>query len=98
MLVIIREYEVQPGMQAAFERLHGAEGAWAALFREHAGYVGTELLRGDRTGVYLSIDRWQSEAQYDAFLAGAREQYERIDALGDALTLDERRIGRYTAC
>ena len=98
MLVVIWEYQVRPGMEAAFERLYGAEGEWAVLFRGHAGFVDTELLRGDQAGLYLSIDRWTSEAHYDAFLANAREHYARIDALGDALTLDERRIGRYTSC
>lgn len=98
MFVVIWEYEVRPGMDVAFEKLYGADGEWTALFREHAGFVGTELLRGDRADRYLSIDRWQSEAQYDAFLANARERYAAIDAMGDALTLDERKIGRYTTC
>ena len=98
MLLVIWEYQVRPGMEAGFERLYGADGDWVALFREHEGFVDTELLRGDRPGVYLSIDRWRSETHYDAFLASAHERYARIDALGDAFTLDERRIGRYLTC
>lgn len=97
MLLVIWQYEVRAGMEAAFEQLYGADGEWVALFREYEGFIATELLRGDRPGVYLSIDRWQSEPHYDAFLAIARERYAGIDARGDALTLDERRIGRYTS-
>jgi heme-degrading monooxygenase HmoA len=98
MFVVIWEYEVRPGSEASFEKLYGAEGEWVALFRKHAGFVGTELLRGDRPDTYLSIDRWESEAQYDDFLSTAGDRYARIDAMGDALTLDERRIGRCVTC
>ena len=44
------------------------------------------------------IDRWESETEYVAFLANAASRYADIDAMGDALTAEERRIGRYTAC
>jgi heme-degrading monooxygenase HmoA len=98
MLVVIWEYDVRPGMEDAFESLYGAGGEWAALFREHEGFIGTELLRGDRPCRYLSIDRWESASHYDAFLTNARQRYAGIDAKGDALTLDERRVGRYASC
>ena len=98
MLHVLWEYDVRPGMEAAFEALYGVDGAWAALFGEFAGYAGTELLRGEAPGRYLSIDRWTSEAAYDAFLANAGARYAAIDAKGDALTTDERKIGRFTTC
>jgi heme-degrading monooxygenase HmoA len=98
MFIVIWEYDVRPGMHEAFEALYGADGDWATLFGEHAGFIGTELLRGDRPNRYLSIDRWKTEQAYDAFLASASERYARIDAMGDALTLDERRIGRFATC
>ena len=98
MLHVIWEYDVRPGMEGAFEALYGPDGAWAALFREHAGFVGTQLLRSDRPGRYLTIDRWKSDDAYEAFLTGARERYAAIDAQGDAMTADERRIGRWFPC
>ena len=95
MFVVIWEYEVRAGGDAAFETLYGAEGAWVELFRAYAGYVGTELLRG--TGRhYLSIDRWTSAAAYEAFLVAAQPRYAAIDEQGDAVTLSERRVGAYT--
>ncbi len=100
MNIMVWEYEVRAGAEAAFEALYGADGAWVALFRTHAGYIGTELLRdalevaaGGRR--YLTIDRWRSAADYDAFLASDRARYAEIDAQGDALTASERRVGRY---
>ena len=97
MLVVLWTYTVRPGEERAFEALYGADGGWAALFGEHAGYVGTELLRG-ADGTYLTIDRWDSAAAYDAFLAVASARYAALDARGDALTLEERCLGRYTSC
>lgn len=95
MFVILWEYEVHPGSERAFETLYGHDGAWVGLFRAHAGYLDTELLRDDSARRYLTIDRWVSKADYDGFLDASQSQYAQIDALGDALTLTERRIGRY---
>ncbi|HEY5972566.1 MAG TPA: antibiotic biosynthesis monooxygenase family protein [Pseudoxanthomonas sp.] len=98
MFTVIWEYEIRPGSEAAFEALYGMKGEWVALFREYRGYLGTELLRDERPHHYLTLDRWESEADYAAFLEAAKPRYAEIDTQGDALTLDERRIGRYTAC
>ena len=97
MFVVIWEYEVRPGAEPAFEALYGAQGGWVRLFGEFPGYVGTELLKDERPGVYLSLDRWRSETDYAAFLQAARPRYAELDAEGDALSLSERRIGRYLA-
>ena len=95
MFVVIWQYEVRAGAEAAFEALYGADGAWVALFREFDGFIGTELLRGD-DGRYLTLDRWTSAAAYEAFLAAAKPRYAEIDAVGDAFTASEHRIGVYT--
>ena len=99
MFVVIWEYELHPGAEAAFEALYGAGAAWAGLFRNHDGYIDTQLLRDERPLHYLTIDRWASATGYARFLEAASAQYARIDALGDTLTLTERCIGRYeTPC
>lgn len=95
MFVIIWEYEVHPGSERAFEALYGHDGAWVGLFRAQAGYLGTELLRDESMHHYLTVDRWTSNVDYDDFLAATQSPYAQIDALGDALTVAERRIGRY---
>ncbi|MEZ0472240.1 antibiotic biosynthesis monooxygenase family protein [Luteimonas salinilitoris] len=97
MFVVIWEYEIRADATDAFESMYGADGAWVALFRQAPGYLGTELLRDRRPRRYLSLDRWATEADYDAFLAATGARYAELDALGDALTLAERRIGRYRA-
>lgn len=96
MFVVIWQYEVRPGCEAAFAALYGNGGAWVSLFREHDGYLGTELLQEDGEPTrFMTIDRWSSQAAYDAFLTSAESRYAQIDAQGDALTSAERRIGRF---
>ncbi|MBU8976853.1 antibiotic biosynthesis monooxygenase family protein [Lysobacter sp. FW306-1B-D06B] len=95
MHVIVWEYEVRPGSEAAFEAMYGADGDWVALFRTFPGYLGTELLRGD--GRYLTLDRWRSEQDYTAFRAHLPSRYAELDARGDALTLTERPLGTFHA-
>ncbi len=97
MFAAIWEYEVRAGCEAQFLALYGGDGAWVALFRGHEGYIGTELLRDAGNGSrFVTIDRWESEAAYEAFLAAAKPAYARIDAQGDALTAQERAVGRFT--
>ena len=99
MLVVLWEYEVRAGAEAQFEALYGSDGDWVKLFRDHPGYVDTQLLRGEQPRHYLTIDRWGSAAEYDRFLAAEHARYARINALGDTLTLAERCLGRYeTPC
>lgn len=98
MHIAIWEYDVRNGAEREFEALYGADGAWVRLFAQYAGYLGTELLRDAGSGRYLTIDRWHSAEAYAAFLGAARESYASLDAAGDALTVAERCIGRYTSC
>lgn len=95
MFTVIWEYEIHPGAEAAFEALYGPGGEWVALFRAFPGYLGTELLRDERPHRYLTLDRWETAADYAYFQDTAAPRYVQIDTLGDALTLDERLIGRY---
>lgn len=97
MFVVIWEYEVRAGSEAAFEALYGAGGAWVGLFGEHPGYLDTQLLCSEQRSCYLTIDRWASAQAYAEFLDAAKMRYARVDRLGDALTLAERCIGRYHA-
>jgi len=96
MFAVIWEYEVRAGCEADFAALYGDDGAWVALFREYAGYIGTELLRDcGQTARFVTVDRWVSQAAYGAFLATAKPRYAEIDALGDAVTSAERCLGRF---
>jgi heme-degrading monooxygenase HmoA len=98
MFVALWEYEVKPGCEKRFEKVYGPEGDWAKLFRTDPNYCETCLLQ-DPTGaaVYLTLDYWTSREAYEGFIKSHECEYKRLDALGEELTLQERRIGWYEA-
>ena len=98
MHAVVWTYRIAPGAAVAFEALYGAEGDWARLFRRDPAYLGTELYRDAADPArYLTIDRWRTRADYEAFLQAARADYAVLDARGDALTLEETRLAAVDA-
>jgi heme-degrading monooxygenase HmoA len=90
MYVIIWEYQVKPDRVAEFEEAYAPEGRWAQFFQNDPGYLGTELLRDPRDPQrYVTIDRWDSSEQYEAFLSQWEIEYAALDAQCDGLTENE---------
>ncbi len=77
--VIVWSYRVEPRDEARFVKAYGAGGAWQQLFARGAGYRGTQLLRCEEPGRYLTIDRWESKAAFMAFLAAFEKEYDDLD-------------------
>jgi heme-degrading monooxygenase HmoA len=96
MYIIIWEYQVKPERQAEFEKIYTPNGAWAGLFRKGAGYLGTELSH-DETNPrrYLTIDRWESKEEYDAFISRWKDEYSTLDSQCEGLTESESCIGTF---
>jgi heme-degrading monooxygenase HmoA len=94
--VYIWQYRVRPEAVSAFEAAYGPDGNWVRLFREHEGYLGTELLRdaADPTS-YRTLDRWRSREDRDRFRAEAAAEFEAIDRACEALTVEERHLGDF---
>ena len=98
MYVILWEYVVRPGKATEFARAYGADGAWAELFRRADGFLETELLQEeDGTDRWLTIDRWRSQDDFEAFKTRFEADYHRLDDEFAALTLEEDRIGGFVA-
>jgi heme-degrading monooxygenase HmoA len=92
MIVSIWRYRTCEGCEREFERIYGPGGDWAKLFARAPGYLGTELLRGG-DGTYVTLDRWQDQASFDAFKGAYGDEYLTLDAACEALTADETAIG-----
>jgi heme-degrading monooxygenase HmoA len=92
----IWEFHVRPGKQADFENIYGPEGKWVELFRQAHGYLGTLLLK-DRSNSarYVTIDRWRSEQDCEAFRVRFSREYEALDQMCQELTLHEMSLGAY---
>jgi heme-degrading monooxygenase HmoA len=96
MFVIIWEFRVRPERVAEFEEIYGENGAWVKLFQKGSGYLGTELLHdsGDLPH-YLTIDRWASITDYEAFLSHWKDIYQKLDARYKDLTDSETLLGKW---
>jgi heme-degrading monooxygenase HmoA len=94
MFVALWEFEVKPGCEERFEKVYGPHGDWAELFRRDPHYYETRLVRDALLqGVYLTMDFWQSRDAYEEFMERHRKEYDEMDAVGQALTVKERRLG-----
>ena len=90
------EFDAKPQSWREFERAYGPTGAWAQLFRKGDGYVATELLLDREVpGRYVTIDRWDFRAAFEAFRERFDVEYERLDQACEALTTRETLIGRF---
>jgi heme-degrading monooxygenase HmoA len=95
MLVIVWRFRPAPGREADFRRAYGPDGAWAGLFAQAAGYLGTELLRERGGDAWVTIDRWRTAHEHEAFAQRHAEAYAALDRECEALTAHEERIGEF---
>lgn len=93
--VVVWEFEVPDDRRAEFERTYGPDGPWRDLFATADGYLGTELLRAQSDSRYLTLDRWDRRASFDAFMATRHDDYRALDAQLDGIAQTERRIGDF---
>lgn len=96
MFIILWEYRVRQEKLNEFMRTYAADGAWAELFKKADGYLGTELMQ-DKTQPerFLTIDRWNSKANFEAFQARWQIEYEALDKQCEGLTESEILLGRW---
>ncbi len=94
--VTVWEFRVHSDRREEFERHYGPQGSWVGLFRQAAGYLGTELLH-DRSDPlrYLTIDRWTGPDAYRAFRTEFARPYAILDAACEGLTSHETALGEY---
>ena len=90
------EFMVAADHAAEFEQLYGPAGPWVALFRQSAGYIGTQLLRDQANPLrFITVDRWRSLGDYQAFRAAFAREYDQLDARCQNLTSSECSLGGY---
>jgi heme-degrading monooxygenase HmoA len=104
MHVILWEFEVDAAKAGDFVAAYSGDGAWAQLFRQATGYLGTELLCSAEEPArfitptrYITIDRWSSSEDFTRFQRDFADRYRTLDAELQALTLSERKIGSFTS-
>ena len=94
--VIIWRYRVKPGCEEKFEAGYGPVGDWARLFRQHPGYIRTDLMRDSKAErEYITVDVWRSADDFDNFKELYLSEYEQIDRMMADLTESETLQGYY---
>lgn len=96
MVEIFYRYRVHQSQMRAFEHAYGPTGPWAKLFGRHPGYKRTRLFRHkNEPGIYVTVDVWDSKADWDAFRRLYSEDYRRLDKQLALLKLEEHLLGYY---
>lgn len=91
------KFRAVPGRTPDFEAAYGSDGDWARLFRLGEGHLGTELLHPHSSGgLYLTIDRWRSEADWLRFLDLHGAAYRALDARLAPLCAEDVEVGNFT--
>jgi heme-degrading monooxygenase HmoA len=91
---ILWEFRVPSQRRGEFERAYAANGLWAELFTRADGFVGVQLLKcTEQDGRYLTVDRWRSCADFQAFQRDFGTEYAALDRRLAAIAEIEVRIG-----
>jgi quinol monooxygenase YgiN len=94
--VRIWQFRVATEKADEFRAVYGPDGAWAALFRREAGFLGTELLRSEtHPNIFVTIDHWDSIEAWAAFLRAWGDDYGALDRRCDELRVSEGEIGSF---
>jgi heme-degrading monooxygenase HmoA len=94
----VRAWRFRPpqGREREFAETYDGKGPWAELFSRARGYKGTVLLRPDQPGGWwLTIDRWDSIADFEAFGHDFGDEYRALDAELEGIAGEEEFIGAF---
>jgi heme-degrading monooxygenase HmoA len=92
----IWKFRPPAGREKVFAEAYGGDGAWAELFSRAQGYRGTEMLRpSEADSWWLTIDRWDSEADFNAFRNALGEDYRKLDAELEGVAGEEEFVGAF---
>ncbi len=92
----IWEFHIDPDQESEFLEHYGRDGSWQKLFRQAPGYIETLMLHDrDAPLRYITIDRWRSLDDYEAFRRNFAKEYARLDRQCEALTTRETPLGEY---
>lgn len=96
MIYMVWKYKVMPEHQPSFEELYGAEGSWAKLFGQTAGFVSSTLIHHTQDPfVYMTLDQWSDELAFRRFMHAHKASYETLDKQCSGLTFEQHYLGTF---
>ena len=82
MVEIVWEFVVKEESRGQFELAYGPGGAWSKLFARCPGFRGTTVLRDTRNHWrYLTIDLWETEAQWAQALVERKTEHSDLETV-----------------
>jgi hypothetical protein len=97
-LTHLRIWKFRPahGREEEFALAYGPGGAWPVLFKKGRGYLGTTLYRpAEAGGFWLTIDRWISLDEFEAFGHDLGEEYHALDTQLEGVAGEEEFVGAF---
>jgi len=94
----VRVWRFRPPLEHGqeFATAYGPTGPWAELFGKARGYRGTSLLRpSGSNGWWLTIDRWNSVDDFEAFQRDLGKEYRALDDQLEGIAGDEEFVGAF---
>jgi heme-degrading monooxygenase HmoA len=94
----LRMWKFRPpdGREAEFVESYSGGGRWAELFGRAPGYRGSVLLSPVQPGAWwLTIDRWESLAAFEAFGHDHGDEYRALDAELGGVAGEEEFVGAF---
>jgi len=94
----LRVWKFRPpkGCEQQFHEAYTSGGRWSELFKRAKGYRGTALLKPfGPDGWWLTIDRWGSAADFEAFGHDFGEEYRALDVELEGIAGEEEFVGAY---
>lgn len=96
VFVYVWEFIVRTAKQREFEKAYGPQGEWVKLFSQGKGYLGTELHQDQANPMrYITIDYWRSRQDRDTFRLKFAREFQRLDALCESFTVQEKFMGDF---
>jgi heme-degrading monooxygenase HmoA len=98
MYIRIWEFRVPSETVDEFRAVYAADGEWARLFSRETAFLGLELLHSvTHPNIFITIDRWDREEAWAAFLRAWGEDYTALDHRCKRLVVSEGEIGSFRA-
>ena len=98
MLAVVWQFDVQPGREDDFERLHGADGEWTALSRRSRSFLGSSFLKELATpGRYLLLEYWSEMFVYEKHLANFSREVETLKSRRASMVAGTMPLGVFDA-
>lgn len=94
----VRVWKFRPleGREEEFAHAYSAAGPWGELFGTARGYRGTALMKpAEPGGWWLTLDRWETAADFEAFQRDLGDDYRALDAQLEGVAGEEDFVGQF---